>query len=146
MADSLPERDGVPRDFPISLLSSTFLFLSHSLPFSSLCLFSVPVKVLLPSCFVSGTILDSYGAQSKLPMNINAEAKSSQLTVAHWHFRSAFRGSQWPIVLLFNEAIFTFRRNASLKYFFIPLNRFIGLEQYPCTALHCIVKKKTLLL
>lgn len=27
------------------------------------------------------TILDSYGAQSKLPMNINAGAKSSQLNV-----------------------------------------------------------------
>lgn len=55
--------------------------------------------ILLPSCFVSGTIFNSYGAQSKLPMNINARAKSSQLKVAHRHFRP---NSSWEsIVTLF---------------------------------------------
>jgi len=65
---------------PVHPSLSLPFFLLRCLPACSVS----PVEVLLPSCFVSGTIFNSYGAQSKLPMNINAGAKSRQLkNVAH---------------------------------------------------------------
>lgn len=58
-----------------SSLSRALLSLSVQCPRESF------TAVLLRLGRGEGTILDSYGAQSKLPMNINAGAKSSQLNV-----------------------------------------------------------------
>lgn len=95
------EYHGICLFHSIRLSLSLSLFLSFLLSSSVLSSFSIPVEVLLSSCFVSGTIFNSYGAQSKLPMNINARGKSSQLKVAHRHFHPTPRGSQRPIVALF---------------------------------------------